>query len=86
MNNLAIASYIGMHALQIQNVKRNVVKKASINELNNDKNNEQEKSSSQNNNQDNNSQNKHTEIDSLSSINNLPEPSPNENNFGSQID
>jgi hypothetical protein len=34
MNNLAIANYIGMHALQIQNVKRNVVKKVSINELN----------------------------------------------------
>ena len=34
MNNIAVAPYIGMHALQIQNVKRNVVKKASINELN----------------------------------------------------
>lgn len=28
MNNIAISPYIGMHALQIQNVKRNVVKKA----------------------------------------------------------
>lgn len=35
MNNAAILPYIGMHALQIQNVKRNTVKKASINELNN---------------------------------------------------
>jgi hypothetical protein len=34
MNNLAIIPYISMHALQIQNVKRNTVKKASINELN----------------------------------------------------
>jgi hypothetical protein len=34
MNNIAISPYIGMHALQIQNVKRNVVKKASIDELN----------------------------------------------------
>jgi hypothetical protein len=34
MNNIAVAPYIGMHALQIQNVKRNVVKKASIDELN----------------------------------------------------
>ena len=34
MNNLAILPYIGMHALQIQNVKRNIIKKASINELN----------------------------------------------------
>ena len=36
MNNAAILPYIGMHALQIQNVKRNVVKKASIKELNNE--------------------------------------------------
>lgn len=34
MNNIAVSPYIGMHALQIQNIKRNVVKKASINELN----------------------------------------------------
>jgi len=34
MNNIAVAPYIGMHALQIQNIKRNVVKKASIDELN----------------------------------------------------
>ena len=36
MNNAAILPYIGMHALQIQNVKRNVVKKASMKELNNE--------------------------------------------------
>ena len=36
MNNAAILPYIGLHALQIQNVKRNVVKKASIKELNNE--------------------------------------------------
>ena len=35
MNNIAITPYIALHALQIQNVKRNVVKKVSINELNN---------------------------------------------------
>jgi hypothetical protein len=34
MNNIAISPYIGMHALQIQNVKRDVVKKMSISELN----------------------------------------------------
>jgi len=38
MNNLAIIQYIALHALQIQNVKRNVVKKINITELN--KNNE----------------------------------------------
>jgi hypothetical protein len=36
MNNIAISPYIGLHALQMQNVKRNVVKKVSINELNNE--------------------------------------------------
>jgi len=35
MNNIAIIPEIGMYALQIQNVKRNVVKKVSINEMNN---------------------------------------------------
>lgn len=34
MNNVAVAPYIGMHALQIQNVKRNVVKKVSVDEIN----------------------------------------------------
>ena len=34
MNNIAVSPYIGMHALQIQNIKRNVVKKASIEQLN----------------------------------------------------
>ncbi len=34
MNNLAVLPYIGMHALQIQNVKRDVVKKLDVKELN----------------------------------------------------
>jgi hypothetical protein len=34
MNNIAVLPYIGMHALQIQNVQRNVYKKVSITELN----------------------------------------------------
>jgi hypothetical protein len=34
MNNIAITPYIFLHALQIQNVKRDVAKKVSINELN----------------------------------------------------
>lgn len=36
MNNLAILPYICLHALQLQNVKRNVAKKVSINELKNE--------------------------------------------------
>jgi hypothetical protein len=34
MNNIAISPYIGMYALQIQNVKRNMSKTADINILN----------------------------------------------------
>jgi hypothetical protein len=34
MNNIAVLPYICLHALQIQNVKRDIVKKVSINELN----------------------------------------------------
>ena len=34
MNNIAITPYIALHALQIQNVKRDVVKKVSIESLN----------------------------------------------------
>jgi hypothetical protein len=34
MNNIAVLPYIGLHALQIQNVKRNVSKKVSVDELN----------------------------------------------------
>jgi hypothetical protein len=34
MNNLAILPYICLHALQIQNIKRDVVKKVSIENLN----------------------------------------------------
>lgn len=36
MNNIAVLPYIGLHALQIQNIKRNTTKKVSINELNNE--------------------------------------------------
>lgn len=34
MNNIAISPYIGLHILQLQNVKRDVAKKISINEIN----------------------------------------------------
>jgi hypothetical protein len=37
MNNIAISPYIGMYILQIQNVKRDLVKKIDINELNSEK-------------------------------------------------
>jgi len=39
MNNIAILPYISMFGLQMQNIKRNIVKKASIDELNSEINN-----------------------------------------------
>ena len=81
MNNIAISPYIGMHALQIQNVKRNVVKKVSIEELNKSVINTQipEKQEI-----------KETSIieqnivSEGTTIDNLPEPI-NDNNIGSEI-
>lgn len=52
MNNAAILPYISMHALQLQNVKRNVVKKASITELNKEIISPQEEVNDFNNNND----------------------------------
>jgi hypothetical protein len=92
MNNLAITPYIGMHALQIQNVKREVVKKASINELNAEIHTAEkvidEKelnvngiSIEQSNSNVNNTVNQGTDIS------NLPEPAAIDNDkFGSQLD
>jgi hypothetical protein len=84
MNNIAVSPYIGMHALQIQNVKRNAVKKASINELNKPITNNQipEK-------QENQEIQKPTIIEENlvsqgTNIDNLPQPS-NDNNVGSEI-
>ena len=78
MNNIAVLPYIGLHALQIQNVKRNVAKKANIDELNNE-------IVSPDNNLNTNIQNNatseintnSTKIDDLPSENKLvPEPEP----------
>ena len=81
MNNIAVAPYIGMHALQIQNVKRNVVKKASINELNKhiintplpEKQEIQETTVVEQN-----------VVSERTNIDNLPEPA-SDNNIGSEI-
>jgi hypothetical protein len=81
MNNIAVSPYIGMHALQIQNIKRNVVKKASINELNNPVINTQllQKQEIQ--------ETTFVEENIVAegtNIENLPEPA-NDNNIGSEI-
>lgn len=96
MNNLAIIPYICLHALQIQNVKRNVVKKVNINEL--DKKPEivnpvdkEELSNTDNNNfNSNNNENVHNfnfnESTNITNINDLPEPVSSNENIGSSID
>jgi hypothetical protein len=81
MNNIAVSPYIGMHALQIQNVKRNVVKKASIEELNKpiintqipEKQEKQETIVVEEN-----------IVSEGTTIDNLPQPA-NDNNIGSEI-
>ena len=90
MNNAAITPYICMHALQIQNVKRNVAKKASIKELNHEiyqpietqeeiiQQNNENVNQEINDNNDNNDNNR-------TNIVNLPEPIINETGFGSEI-
>jgi hypothetical protein len=87
MNNLAISPYICMHALQIQNVKRNVVKKVSITNLNNEiihdgmNENENENGNDDYGNNENNDEIiEHNEIDDL-----LPEPNFNDSDFGTDI-
>jgi len=72
MNNIAVIPYIGMHALQIQNVKRNSVKKASISELNNELIERKEEEQPQNVVIESNT-------NSGTNINNLPEATSNEN-------
>ena len=81
MNNIAVSPYIGMHALQIQNVKRNIVKKASIEELNKpeintkipEKQEKQETIVVEEN-----------IVSEGTNIDNLPQPT-NDNNIGSEI-
>ena len=68
MNNIAISPYIGMYALQIQNVKRNVAKTASIDELNLHKNTDINENKNTNDNTEKN-ENTTTSIDSLPETN-----------------
>jgi len=79
MNNIAVAPYIGMHALQIQNVKRNIVKKASIDELNNPEINNTQLPEKQET-----TVVEENIVSQGSNIDNLPQPA-NDNNIGSEI-
>jgi hypothetical protein len=88
MNNLAILPYICLHALQIQNVKRDVVKKVSINELNNreivypvDQEDLQDTSQSDNS----HTETIHSQMQSSTNIDDLPQPVPMDNNIGTEL-
>ena len=84
MNNIAVAPYIGMHALQIQNVKRNVVKKASINELNKPVINTQIPEKQENQEIQEPIIVEQNIVSQGTNIDNLPQP-VNDNNIGSEI-
>jgi len=79
MNNIAVAPYIGMHALQIQNVKRNIVKKASIDELNKPETNNTQISEKQET-----TVVEQNIVSEGTTIDNLPQPA-NDNIIGSEI-
>ena len=84
MNNIAVSPYIGMHALQIQNVKRNVVKKASINELNKPVINTQIPEKQENQEIQQPTIVEQNIVSQGTNIDNLPQPI-NDNNVGSEI-
>jgi hypothetical protein len=91
MNNIAILPYITLHALQIQNVKRNVAKKVSINELNNEIIYPDDSNTNSNENIETNTKNINTNVDTnitniTTQIDGLPEPTSLDNsNIGSEI-
>lgn len=86
MNNAAIVPYIGMHALQIQNVKRNVVKKASIQQLNNEIVELRENTKTENPNQELPQQVPTQMQDNLGAFTTEIEPAPIDNSMGAQLD
>ena len=83
MNNAAIVPYIGMHALQIQNVKRDVVKKVSIQQLNNEIVGLQE---TENRVQEVSQQLPTQMQDNLGALGTEIEAAPNDNSMGAQLD
>ena len=89
MNNLAVLPYICLHALQIQNVKRDVVKKVSVDELNQKEIIHPVDESDLDNTQHINTlshYNKEEIPTESTNIIDLPQPASTENNIGSEID
>jgi hypothetical protein len=93
VNNLAISPYISMHILQLQNIKRDVAKKISVDVLRN-KDSDDSITSEQSNNNNNNLEIQTTYINDLQSESNderkpemIEEPKPimEYENFGAEI-
>ncbi len=85
INNLAVLPYICLHALQIQNVKRDVVKKANIHELNHTEtvqpinvNSHQDQSNLEN-------QPRNYTPEQSTNIEDLPQPASSEETIGTEI-
>jgi len=93
LNNLAISHYVFMHILQLQNIKRDVAKKISIDELkNNDNHKEDDVNNSNNNDYENKeSQKQTTDINDLRFIEKKvevteePKSAMEYENFGAEI-
>jgi len=82
MNNLAISPYIFMHILQLQNIKRDVTKKISLDKLNNKTLSDDESQIETNNNgNDNNNIKENTIVESSS----YPKPNMENENLGTEF-
>jgi hypothetical protein len=84
MNNLAISNYVCLHALQIQNVKRDIVKKANIKELNQSETNVQDPKETTSNLPITNINNDVNNVVERKYVDNLPEPISS-NNIGTEL-
>ena len=89
MNNLAVLPYICLHALQIQNIKRDVVKKVSIQKLNkNELIPTVDKEDLTNNEISNDIVEQNivpNQITNTTNIHDLPQPASSDNNIGSEL-
>ena len=98
VNNLAISPYISMHMLQLQNIKRDVTKKLSVNELKNQESIVEDTNEEHNNNNNNNTlESQTTNINDLTEsvqdviyerkpdTNEEPKPIMEYENFGAEI-
>jgi hypothetical protein len=88
MNNLAVLPYICLHALQIQNVKRNVARKVSINEMKNEiihPVDQEDLNTNHSNTEDLSNQNI-IQNWSATNIDDLPQPIDIDSNIGTNID